>query len=179
MTRFRVANVFLLSTFALQVNATQVHFGVNNDVVSTALEVPLSKDTNAVLGYIYADEAGHIAQGAIHMSHDVGAHHFEVGAKMDQLWSDYAQNGSAISVGGRYALSMGPSISLHASAYYAPSVLAFSHVDGHYELDYKVQYRLTPNMALHIGYRKIVFEYDNARDFTFEDGVYLGGQFRF
>jgi len=74
---------------------------------------------------------------------------------------------------------MGPNISLHAAAYYAPSVLSFGNVDGQYELDSKVQYRVTPNMAFYVGYRKIAYEYDNARDFTFEDGVYIGGKFRF
>ncbi|AUD61118.1 MULTISPECIES: YfaZ family outer membrane protein [Shewanella] len=179
MAKFRVASVLLLSAAALQVNASEFNLGLNNDVVSTELELQLNKDTNAVLGYIYADEGGHIAQGAMHMTHDVGVHHFEVGAKLSQLWSDYSPNGSAISVGGRYALSMGPNISLHAAAYYAPSVLSFGNVDGQYELDSKVQYRVTPNMAFYVGYRKIAYEYDDARDFTFEDGVYIGGKFRF
>jgi hypothetical protein len=180
MTKFRVAaSVFLLSAAALQANASEFNLGLNNDVVSTELELQLNKDSNAVLGYVYADEGGHIAKGAMHMTHDVGVHHFEVGAQLSQLWSDYADNGSAVSVGGRYALAMGPNITLHAAAYYAPSVLSFSNLDGHYELDSKVQYRVTSNMALYVGYRKMVFEYDDARDFTFEDGVYIGGKFRF
>ncbi|GIU09592.1 YfaZ family outer membrane protein [Shewanella morhuae] len=179
MAKFKVASVLLLSAAALQVNASEFNLGLNNDVVYTELELQLSKDTNAVLNYIYGDESGHIAQGAMHMTHDSGVHHVEVGAQLSQLWADYAPNGSALSVGGRYVLTMGPKISLHAAAYYAPSVLSFGNVDGHYELDSKVQYRVTPNMALYVGYRKIAFEYDHARDFTFEDGVYIGGKYRF
>ncbi|MCL1088449.1 YfaZ family protein [Shewanella profunda] len=179
MAKFRVASVLLLSVAALQVNASEFNLGLNNDVVSTELELQLSQDTNAVLGYIYSDDSGHIAQGAMHMTYDTSVHHFEVGAKLSQLWADEAPNGSAVSVGGRYILSMGPNISLHAAAYYAPSVLSFGNVDGHYELDSKVQYSVTPNMALYVGYRKLAFEYDNARDLTFEDGVYIGGKYRF
>lgn len=123
MAKFRVASVLLLSAAALQVNASEFNLGLNNDVVSTELELQLSKDTNAVLGYIYADEGGHIAQGAMHMTHDVGVHHFEVGAKLSQLWSDYSPNGSAISVGGRYAPSMDlifhytPPLTTHRQSY--------------------------------------------------------------
>lgn len=179
MAKLKIVSGLLLSLAALQVNATEFNLGLNDDLVSTELELQLNKDANAVLGYIYSDDAGSIAQGALHMTHDVGVHHFEVGVKMSQLWSDYAQNGSAIAVGGRYALTMGPNISLHAAAYYAPSVLSFSNVDGHYELDSKVQYSFSDSMALYVGYRKLVYEYDNARDFTFEDGIYIGGKFRF
>lgn len=179
MAKFRVASVLLLSAAALQVNASEFNLGLNNDVVSTELELQVNKDVNAVLGYIYSDDSGHIAQGAMHMTHDAGVHHFEVGAKLSQLWADDAPNGSAVSVGGRYALALGPNISLHAAAYYAPSVLSFGNVDGQYELDSKVQYRVNPNMAFYVGYRKIAFEYDHARDFTFEDGVYIGGKFSF
>jgi len=179
MAKFRVASVLLLSAAALQVNASEFNLGLNNDVVSTELELQVNKDVNAVLGYIYSDDSGHIAQGAMHMTHDAGVHHFEVGAKLSQLWADDAPNGSTVSVGGRYALALGPNISLHAAAYYAPSVLSFGNVDGQYELDSKVQYNINPNMALYVGYRKIAFEYDNARDFTFEDGAYIGGKFRF
>lgn len=179
MAKFRVASVLLLSAAALQVNASEFNLGLNNDVVSTELELQMNKDTNAVLGYIYSDDSGHIAQGAMHMTHDAGVHHFEVGAKLSQLWADEAPNGSTVSVGARYALALGPNISLQAAAYYAPSVLSFGNVDGQYELDSKVQYNINPNMALYVGYRKIAFEYDNARDFTFEDGAYIGGKFRF
>lgn len=124
MAKFRVASVLLLSAAALQVNASEFNLGLNNDVVSTELELQVNKDVNAVLGYIYSDDSGHIAQGAMHMTHDAGVHHFEVGAKLSQLWADDAPNGSTVSVGGRYALALGPNISVHAAAYYAPSVLS-------------------------------------------------------
>lgn len=179
MTKFRIASVLLLSAAALQVNASEFNLGLNNDVVSAELELQLSKDANAVLGYIYSEGRGQIAQGAMHMTHDSGVHHFEVGAQLTQLWADYAPNGSALSIGGRYVLSIGKHISVHASGYYAPDVLSFSNVDGYYQLDSKVQYSIGSNMALYVGYRKMVFEYDNTRDFTFEDGAYIGAKYRF
>lgn len=179
MAKFRLVSGLLLSAAALQVNATEFNLGLNNDVVSTELELQINKDANAVLGYIYSDDRGHIAQGAIHMIHETGVHRFEVGAQFSQLWADYAPNGSAVSVGGRYILSLGKNITVHAAGYYAPEVLSFGNVDGHYQFDSKVQYRFTPNMAFYVGYRKMVFEYDDVRDFTFDDSVYIGGKFTF
>ncbi|MCH1928827.1 YfaZ family outer membrane protein [Shewanella acanthi] len=184
MAKFKLASVLLLGAAALQANATELNVGLNNDVVLTELELQVDKDINGVLGYTYSDDSGHIASGALHMTYDAGVHHFEVGGKLSQLWSFYTPNGSTISVGGRYALTLNQNISLHAAAYFAPSVLSFGDVDGQYELDAKVQYRLKPNMAFYVGYHKIGYDYDHDRyahehNFTFEDGVYIGGKFRF
>lgn len=179
MAKFRLASALLLGAVALQANASELSLGLTNESVTTELELQVSRDVNATMGYVYSDEGGHLAQGAMHFTHDAGVHHFEVGANLSQVWADHAPNGSAVGLGGRYALELGPKISLHASGYYAPEFLSFGDVDGYYELDSHVQYHIMPNLSLSVGYRKTVFEYDHARDLDFEDSAYIGGQFRF
>ncbi len=161
------------------VYANDFTVGLNDDAISTELAVDLNRNANAVFGYIYATDGGHAASGAMHMTHDAGIHHFEIGAKYSYYWAKRSANGSAIGIGGRYAMDLGSNISFLASGYYAPSVLSFGSVDGQYELDSKIQYKLNPSLALFAGYRNIRLQYDNNHNSTFDSGFYIGGSAAF
>lgn len=166
----------MLST---SVFANDFTIGLNDDAISTELAVDLNKTTNAVFGYMYATDGGHAASGAMHVTHDAGIHHFEIGAKYSYYWSKRSANGSVVGIGGRYAMDLGSNLSFLASGYYAPSVLSFGSVDGQYELDSKFQYKLNPSLALFAGYRNIRLQYDDNLNSTFDSGFYIGGSAAF
>lgn len=169
----------LLSSVSITAHANDFSLGLNDNVISTDLIFELNKHSNASVGYIYSNDGGHLTSGAMHIEHDAGIHHFEIGAKFSYVWAKHSANGSVVGIGGRYAMDLGSNLSFHASGYYAPTVLSFGSVDGQYELDSKVQFKLNPNLALFAGYRNIRFQYDNASNSTFDSGFYIGGQVKF
>lgn len=173
------ASAFSFSVLSLNASASEVTFGLSEHVVSANLKSDLNPHTNLEAGYIYSDKKGHLADFAMHMTHQTGVHTIEIGPKWTSVWFDDSPDGSVISVGGHYTLALGNKISLHGDAYYAPSVLSFSDVDGYTELGAKVQYEFNPNMAIFIGYRNMKFKYDSGSDRSFEDGFYIGGTSRF
>ncbi|PKG57108.1 hypothetical protein CXF83_17385 [Shewanella sp. Choline-02u-19] len=171
-----VASLYLVSVSAL---ATDASVSLNDDTFLTDLQVDLNKDVNASAEYIYSENGGQMLSGAMHIAHDAGIHHIEIGAKFSQLWSKKSQNGNVVGVGGRYAMQLGSNISFQGSGYYSPSVLSFGNIDGSWQVDGKVQYQLNPALALFVGYRDIRFQYDDAPNATFESGFYLGGRATF
>ncbi|MBE7215555.1 YfaZ family protein [Shewanella benthica] len=173
------SSLLLLSSISVAANANNFGIGLNDDVISTEINLDLKNNANAVLGYIYSNDGGQLISSAIHVAHDAGIHHFEIGAKYSYAWAENSANGSAIGVGGRYTMELGSNLSFHASGYYAPSVLSFGSVDGMYELDSKIQFQLNPSLALYTGYRNIRLQYDNSNNSTFDSGFYIGGNARF
>ncbi|MBV7317338.1 YfaZ family outer membrane protein [Shewanella sp. NIFS-20-20] len=178
MTHFN-KSLLLLAAMTLPASAAEFNLGLNDDVVSAELTTKIAYNANAGINYIYSDNNGHLLQVASHLTHDAGAHHLEFGVQYSQLWSDLSPNGGVLAIGGRYAIDLGSKLSWHAAGYYTPSVLAFGKLDGHYEGDTKIQFDLTPTMGFYAGYRYIHFEYDHAKDTTFDSGFYLGMKARF
>ncbi|MEC4726459.1 YfaZ family protein [Shewanella sp. D64] len=174
-----LSGLLFISCVSTTAYANDFSVGLNDDVISTDFALDLNKNINAVLGYIYSNDGGHLTSAAIHVSHDAGVHHFEVGAEFSYVWAKKSPNGSAVGVGGRYKMDLGSNLSFNASGYYAPSVLSFGSVDGQYELDSKMQFQLNPNLALFTGYRYIRFQYDNTSNSTFDSGFYIGAAARF
>lgn len=168
-----------LCLVSVSAQATDFSLGLNDDTFSTELQVDLNKDVNASAQYIYSDKGGQMLSGAMHVAHDAGKHHIEIGAKFSQLWSKKSQNGNYVGIGGRYAVHLGSNISVHGSGYYSPSVLSFGDIDGSWEVDGKVQYQLNPAIALFVGYRNIRIQYDDVSNTTFESGFYFGGRATF
>ncbi|MFT5788176.1 MAG: hypothetical protein ACI8SJ_000273 [Shewanella sp.] len=168
-----------LSLVSAQALATDFTLGLNDDTLSTELQVDLNKDVNASVEYIYSDRGGQMLSGTMHVAHDAGIHHIEIGAKFSKLWSKKSQNGNVVGIGGRYAMHLGSNISLQGSGYYSPSVLSFGDIDGSWQVDGKVQYQLNPAMALFVGYRNVRLQYDDTSNATFESGFYLGGRATF
>lgn len=180
MKNLPLATVYIAAVFTMSsAIAGEVNIGLNDNVVSTDFIVPVAENVNTNLGYIYSDDRGHLAQFGMHMTHDAGVNHFEVGAKLSRLWAKSNEDATVLSFGGKYALDLGSNISLRTSGYYTPTVLAFSHADGHYEVDAKVQYDLTHQMGLYVGYRYIRFQFDNVPNRTFDNGFYAGFKARF
>ena len=171
--------VFSLGLMALSANATDFNMGINDDVLSADVEMNLNKSANLVLGYLYSNDDGHAVSAAAHMIHNAGIHHFEIGPKFSYYWAKQSQNGSVVSIGGRYSMDLGSNIALKTSAYYAPSVLSFGDIDGQYELDGRIQFQLDPALGLFVGYRNIRLQYDNQSNSTFDNSFYLGVVARF
>lgn len=171
--------LLLLASLSLTAQASNLNLGINDDVISTDLQMELNPSANLVMGYLYSNDEGHMVSAAAHMTHDAGAHHFEVGPKFSHYWAKNSSNGSVVAIGGRYSLDLGSNIALKTSAYYAPSVLSFGSVDGQYELDGKIQFQVNPNLGLFAGYRNIRLQYDNSRDNTFDSGFYIGASANF
>lgn len=170
---------FAINLVSSSLQAAELDVGLSDEVLSTELLVSINHNLNATVGYIYSEDEGQLLQSALLMSHDAGAHHFEFGAQYSRLWADNSPNGSLVGVGGRYSLAIGANVSFHASGYFAPSVLSFGDIDGYYEMDSQIQYNVNPNMGFYVGYRYIRFEYDHAKNSTFDDGLYLGAKFKF
>lgn len=172
-----------MAAVSLMVSATaaadELDLGVNDNVVSTSLTSQIGDHVNGSLGYIFSDDRGHLAQVGASMTHDAGVHHLEFGANLGHLWANHLPDAAFISLGGKYGLDLGSHLSFHADAYYTPKVLAFSHLDGHYQLGSAIQYDLTPQMGFYAGYRYIRFEYDGGVDRTFDSGFYVGMKARF
>ncbi|MCL1138524.1 YfaZ family outer membrane protein [Shewanella pneumatophori] len=168
-----------LSAVSVNAQATDFTFGLNDDMLSTELQFDVNKDVNASVEYIYADTGGQMLSGAMHIAHDAGIHHFELGAKFSQVWSERSANGNFVGIGGRYAMQLGSNISLHGAGYYSPSVLSFGDIDGSWQFDGKVQYALNPALALFVGYRNIRLQYDHAPNSTLDSGFYLGAKASF
>ncbi|MCL1145996.1 YfaZ family outer membrane protein [Shewanella sp. 10N.261.52.F9] len=179
MTRKSLLAAILLSAFSINASATDFTFGLNDDMLSTELQFDVNKDVNASVEYIYADTGGQMLSGAMHVAHDAGIHHFELGAKFSQVWSDRSPNGNFVGIGGRYALHLGSNVSLQGSGYYSPSVLSFGDIDGSWQFDGKVQYALNPALALFVGYRNIRLQYDEQSNSTLDSGFYLGAKASF
>ncbi|MCC4834913.1 YfaZ family protein [Shewanella sp. 10N.7] len=179
MRKIILAASLAASTLPLSVTASEITIGLSEHVVSANLKANINPHSNLEAGYIYSDKKGQLAEFAMHMTHQTGAHTIEIGPKWTSVWFDDNPDGSVISVGGHYSLALGNNISIHGDAYYAPSVLSFSDVDGYTELGAKVQYDFNPNMAIFIGYRNLKFKYDNQSNRSFEDGFYIGGTSRF
>ncbi|NKF51104.1 outer membrane beta-barrel protein [Shewanella sp. WXL01] len=161
------------------VQAGEFDLGLSEHRVSVGLSNSLNQNANLDLGYTYHENKGHLAEVAAHMVHQSGPHHFQVGPKYVHMWHKHAPNGSAVAVGGEYGLSISKNLSLHGSAYYAPSVLSFSNVDGYVEYGAKVQFNLNPNMGLYAGYRYQKLKFDHASSQSFEDGFHIGGAIKF
>ncbi|GIU28858.1 YfaZ family protein [Shewanella schlegeliana] len=179
MTVKTIMATLVLSALSINAHATDFTFGLNDDTLSTELQFDLNKDVNGSLEYIYADKGGQMLSGALHIAHDAGAHHFELGAKFSQVWSKKSQNGNFVGIGGRYAMHLGSNVSIHGSGYYSPSVLSFGDIDGSWQLDGRVQYNLNPALALFVGYRDIRLQYDNASNTSLDSGFYLGAKASF
>lgn len=171
--------VLAAAALSLNVNATEFSVGLSEHVVSTDIKAYINPNVNLEAGYVYSDEKGHLAEFAMHMTHQTGPHTIEIGPKLTRVWFDDTPSGSVVSVGGHYTLALGNQLSLHGNAYYAPSVLTFSGLDGYTELGAKVQFEFNPNMAVFVGYRNIKFKYDDYSDSSFENGFYIGGVSRF
>ncbi|MCG9747257.1 YfaZ family outer membrane protein [Shewanella sp. Isolate8] len=171
--------LLLLASLSLTAQASNLNLGINDDVISTDLQMELNPSANLVMGYLYSNDEGHMVSAAAHMTHDAGGHHFEVGPKFSHYWAKNSSNGSVVAIGGRYSLDLGSNIALKTSAYYAPSVLSFGSVDGQYELDGKIQFQVNPNLGLFAGYRNIRLQYDDSRDNTFDSGFYIGASANF
>ncbi|QFU21854.1 YfaZ family protein [Shewanella eurypsychrophilus] len=172
-------SIFLLSGISVTASANDFGIGLNDDVISTEVNLKLQNNATAALGYIYSNDGGQLASGAMHIAHDAGIHHFEIGAKFSYAWAKESANGSAVGIGGRYVMDLGSKLSFQASGYYAPSVLSFGSVDGMYEVDSKIQFQLNPSLALYTGYRNIRLQYDNSNNSTFDSGFYIGGKASF
>ncbi|MGS0683495.1 YfaZ family outer membrane protein [Shewanella sp. 125m-7] len=179
MTVKTLMATLVLSALSINASATDFTFGLNDDMLSTELKFNVNKDVNASVEYIYADTGGQMLSGAMHIEHEAGIHHFELGAKFSQVWSKRSSNGNFVGIGGRYAMHLGSNVSLHGSGYYSPSVLSFGDIDGSWQLDGKVQYALNPALALFVGYRNIRLQYDNASNSTLDSGFYLGAKASF
>lgn len=171
--------LLMLASLSLTAQATNFNLGLNDDVISTDLQMDLNPSANLLMGYLYSNDEGQMFSVAAHMSHDAGAHHFEIGPKFSRYWAKNSSNGSVVSIGGRYSLDLGSNIALKTSAYYAPSVLSFGNVDGQYELDGKIQFQVNQSLGLFAGYRNIRLQYDNSRNNTFDSGFYVGASATF
>ncbi|MXR68762.1 hypothetical protein GNT65_08770 [Shewanella sp. JBTF-M18] len=171
--------LLLLGSLSLTAQANNFNLGINDDVIATDLQMELNPSANMVMGYLYSTHEGHSVSAAAHMTHDAGAHHFEVGPKFAHYWAKNSSDGSVVAIGGRYSLDLGSNIALKTSAYYAPSVLSFGGVDGQYELDGKIQFQVNPSLGLFAGYRNIRLQYDDRPDNTFDSGFYIGASAHF
>ncbi|WP_144213798.1 YfaZ family outer membrane protein [Shewanella donghaensis] len=177
--RKKILAVLAAMALSLNVNATEFSLGLSEHVVSSDIKAYINPNLNLEAGYVYSDKKGHLAEFAMHMTHETGPHTIEIGPKFTRVWFDNSPSGSVVSVGGHYSLALGNKISLHGDAYYAPSVLTFSGLDGYTELGAKVQFDFNPNMAVFFGYRNLKFKYDDRSNSSFEDGFYIGGISRF
>ncbi|QYJ87206.1 YfaZ family protein [Shewanella mesophila] len=175
-SRFAISSLDLM---ALPANATDLNLGINDDVLSADVEMNLNKSANLVLDYIYSNDDGHAVSAAAHMVHSAGVHHFEIGQSFLTIGPKQSQNGSLLSIGGRYSMELGFNISLKTSAYCAPSLFSFGDIDGQYELDGRNLFQLNPALGLFVGYRNIRLQYDNRSNSTFDNGFYICTAARF
>ncbi|WP_394128773.1 YfaZ family outer membrane protein [Shewanella maritima] len=162
-----------------QVDAEELTIGLREHAFSAGIGNQISPNANYKLGYLYSEDKGHLADIAVHVTIDNGPHHIEIGPKWVYAWAKETNSGGAIAVGGGYRLMVSNLISLHASAYYAPSVLSFSNVEGYLEYDAKVQLNLSEDFGLHLGYRNKNIDYKKVSEVTFDSGYYLGATLRF
>lgn len=154
--------------------ASELNVGLNDKTVSLDLIAPLAENVNADLGYLYSNDAGHLTQAGLHMTHDVGVYKFALGTKLSRLWAKNNKDATVMSIGGKFIIDLGSNLSFHNSAYYTPTVLAFGDADGHYQFNSQIQYNISPEMGLYTGYRYLRFRFDDAPSNTFENGWYLG-----
>ncbi|MBR9727402.1 YfaZ family outer membrane protein [Shewanella intestini] len=168
-----------IGLFNVSAQAGEVDLGLSEHMFSVNLSNNLSKHANVDLGYAYNEEKGHVIAFAAHMTHQNGPHQFAVGPKFIRLWGDESPNGSVVAVGGEYSLYVNNNLSVHASSYYAPSVLTFAKMDGYFEYEAKAQYNLNSNMGLYAGYRHQEFRFESASKLNFADGFYIGGTLKF
>lgn len=159
--------------------AGELNVGLNDKVVSMDVIAPLAEHVEGNVEYLYSDNNGHLAQLGLHMTHDAGIYHLALGTKLSRLWVKNSQDATVLSIGGKYAIDLGSNLSFHGSGYYTPTVLAFGDADGHYQFDNQIQYNITPDMGLYVGYRYLRFKFDNTPNNTFENGAYIGMKARF
>lgn len=67
-----------------------------------------------------------------------------------------------------------PNFSVDVELYIAPSITTFKVADGFTDLNFKVNYEMFENAKLYIGLRDTEIHFEDSRDYTFADGLYLG-----
>ncbi|WOT06098.1 YfaZ family outer membrane protein [Shewanella youngdeokensis] len=169
-----LAGAMSLCLVTVSAQATDFELGLNDETISLNLQADINKDVNASAEYFYSDKGGQMLSGAMHIAHDAGIHHIEIGGRFSQFWASRSPNGNVVSLGARYEVHLGSNISVHGAGYYSPSVLSFGHIDGAWDVDGKVQYQLNPAIAMFAGYRKIRLKYDYVADTTFDSSFYVG-----
>ncbi|MEM8983512.1 MAG: YfaZ family outer membrane protein [Pseudomonadota bacterium] len=87
----------------------------------------------------------------------------------------------AVAIGGfvRYEFPNANRLSVGANLYYAPDVLGFGDLDEFVELGARVSYNVLRDADVYLGARYIRIDVDPGGEFTLDNGLIVGVQFRF
>ena len=166
----------ITAVIALSVSSTvmaEATIRVGEDAVSLFLAPQPTGTNSAQLGLIYNDDldttmisGGLFANGAREQFKG------RLGGKLYYVDLD-GNSGYGLALGGDLTLALNQDMSLIGGAYYGPSSISFSDVDGYEEWYVKAQFQLFPNGALAVGYSSFELEPKRGKDVELDDGVFV------
>ncbi len=82
-------------------------------------------------------------------------------------------SGYGFALGGEVYIPLGAELKLNAGAYYGPSSLAFSDIDGYEEYFIKVNYQVFDNARVGLGLVSLKLEPENNQKVEVDNGVFI------
>lgn len=158
--------------------ANDLTLRISDEVVSLYFD-PVATATNSVqLGLLYNDkEDGGLLSAGLFANGQQDAFSGRIGGKAFYADTDGrsgSNSGYGLALGGDVSYHFLPELSVTASAFYAPNVLAFSDYDHYKEYSLRVNYQVFETALVGVGYSSIKLDPENNRkDIKMEDGVFL------
>ena len=156
----------------------QLNLEINDDAFSIGLEQYRSSGTVFSGNYGYEKDVGSLFDLGVRASNHTNRHDYSLGAKYVFFDPKNLDNSHALALGGDYTLSFTPQMKATVSAYASPSVFTSGELQRFYEFDCHVSFVLMPNANVSLGYKLTRFNYDDIGNVDFDEGLYLGVQFK-
>ena len=170
MRTLLATSLLLISTASV---ANEFTIRISEETLSLFLDPTASEQSATQLAFIHNDDedsdllsAGYFASGT---RGDING---RLGGKAYYADLD-RDSGYGIALGGEVFLPIQPDLVINGGAYYGPSSLSFSDVDGYQEIFVKVNYQVFDNARVGAGYGTLEVEPENGSDVDVEDGLFL------
>ncbi len=123
-----------------------------------------------------------INAGILVVNNQDGAPGLSIGAGVEALAAAIKDNpptrsnASAVALDllARYSPPTASQLAFAGELHYAPRIITFGDADRYSQVIARVEYELSTQTLVYVGYRKITFGIKNARDAVMDNGVHVG-----
>lgn len=179
----RVFGFFALLSAATVATADSLDFSLNDEVFRLTYAHELESETKGLTvdgGWLYTDKRND-SESLFHLGmmvsgqnwSDTGTFDISVGGRLAYSSPDKYDLLSA-ALGGDVRFSPIERLGIGGRVFYAPGILSFMDADSYVEYGMWVDYQLLPQAYVYLGYRKVEFDIEDARDAEYDDDAHIG-----
>lgn len=150
--------------------------GVNLDVGPFALEAGGTNDVDENITSGYAGISVQDSESSGPLQVGIGARIYAVDTNWENEGSDSDNLTLAAALGGwyRYTVPQANRLSIYASGYYSPEVLAISNIEHMYTYEVRGEYMTAQNARAYVSYGKTVYVNDDGERRVSNKGIAVG-----